>query len=518
MATEKEKKILEFLEREMLLSPELEQELETLQPTEADRDLVLVDKANRNFLQDAVDWRAFDEAKVRAEKHQEPHRYERLVELANSREFARDGIRVLRSYTKKSHTRTYEDFVAHFNKRFKALAGMLRQRGELHGVVAISHAARRSQKEDVAIIGMVKEKATTKNGNIILTLEDQTGEVKALVNAQKPELMEEARDIVLDEVIGITGAMGDGLLFINALFFPDIPVTHELKKGPSEEYLAVIGDPQVGSKEFLSQDFAKLIAWFNQRLGTEEQRQIAAKVKYVVIIGDLVEGVGVYPGQEHDLTIQDIREQYAEFARLLRQLPPRMEILCIPGNHDAGRLAEPQPPLYKDFAEPLYTLENVTMLSNPSLVTIGATEKFSGFDLLLYHGFSLPYYADNVPSIRERGGQKRAELIMKFLLKRRHLAPTHGSNTYIPDPEQDPLVIDRVPDLFITGHIHRASSATYRGVTMINASAWCDVTANQEKRGLEPQPSRLPIINLQTRDVRIINFYSGKGAAEKERP
>ena len=27
-----------------------------------------------------------------------------------------------------------------------------------------------------------------------------------------------------------------------------------------------------------------------------------------------------------------------------------------------------------------------------------------------------------------------------------------------------------------------------------------------EKRGLEPQPARLPIINLKTREIKLINF------------
>ncbi|MBR9692346.1 hypothetical protein GOV07_00260, partial [Candidatus Woesearchaeota archaeon] len=67
-----------------------------------------------------------------------------------------------------------------------------------------------------------------------------------------------------------------------------------------------------------------------------------------------------------------------------------------------------------------------------------------------------------------------------------------------------------IPDFFLTGHVHRMTSATYRGITMINASAWCDINDNQEKRGLEPQPARLPVINLQTRDVRVINFYTGR--------
>jgi len=517
---DKEKKILEFLEKDILLSPDLEDELDSLDTTDAEdrmgsestKNPLLLDKKNKDLLGKQVDWNSFDEAKVAAEKGA-TKQYDRMVELAANGDLDERGIRILRNYTKRSRKRRYEDFVAHFNQRFKVLSGMLRKRSELQGATAIARLKGRSRNEQAALIAMIKEKTITKNKNVILTLEDQTGEFKALITRKKQELYAKGRDLVLDEIIGVTGNLGDGILFINELYTPDIPITHELKKGPNEEYLVIIGDPQVGSKEFLAKDFAKMLAWLRGELGNEEQRAVARKVKYVVVIGDLVEGVGVYPGQERDLIIKDIKEQYEAFAALITQIPKHIEILCIPGNHDAGRIAEPQPPIYKDFAAVLYALPNVTMLSSPSWVTLGAdpARGFAGFTLLLYHGYSLIYYADNVPSIRERGGQKRAELIMKFLLQRRHLAPTHKSNLYIPDPDEDPLVIDLVPDFFITGHIHRISSAVYRGVSVINASAWCDITDNQEKRGLEPQPGRLSVVNLQTRDVKVINFYSGKG-------
>ena len=514
MVSEKEKKILEFLERGILLSPELEGELDSLAspPTETPADLLLFDRESRGLLDEGVDWRAFDAAKALAEKDGTSSQYARIVEHAKRHELReKPGVKVLRSYTKKSKKGSYEDFVSHFNRRFRVLTSILRQRQELASATAIGRLPQRGERARVSVIGMVKKKSTTKSNNTIITIEDQTGEVVVLIRADRQEVAAIGRDIVLDEVLGVSGTLGDRILFADELFLPEVPLTHELKKGLEEEYVAVIGDPQIGSKEFLSKDFAKLLAWFNCQLGNEEQRRVAAKVKYLVVAGDLVEGVGVYPGQEEDLTIKDIKEQYVAFTRYLQQIPKHIQILVIPGNHDAGRMAEPQPPIYRDFAPDLYEMENVTMLSNPCLVNIGAKPGFTGFDMLLYHGYSLIYYSDNVPSIRERGGQKRAELIMKFLLQRRHLAPTHGSNLYMPDPEEDPLTIDRVPDIFITGHIHRVASATYRGVTLLNASTWGDITADQERRGLEPQPARLPLINLQTRDVKVINFYSGKG-------
>jgi hypothetical protein len=105
---------------------------------------------------------------------------------------------------------------------------------------------------------------------------------------------------------------------------------------------------------------------------------------------------------------------------------------------------------------------------------------------------------------------------MKYLLQRRHLAPTHKSNLYIPDPKKDPLVIDKIPDFFITGHIHRVSLSNYKNITMVNCSCWTDITEDSEKRGLQPQPAKVPIINLKTREVKIINFAKPDKMAEPE--
>ena len=100
----------------------------------------------------------------------------------------------------------------------------------------------------------------------------------------------------------------------------------------------------------------------------------------------------------------------------------------------------------------------------------------------------------------------RADLIMKFLLQRRHLAPVHESNQFIPDKEFDNLIIDIIPDFFITGHIHKMSISQYKKTTMINASCWAKQSEFQEKNGVIPQPAKLPLINLKTREVKVLNF------------
>ena len=415
-------------------------------------------------------------------------------------------VKVLFSYNQKPGKITVNDFVSYFNKRFELLSSFLRQRQELQRVTSINRLKNMKHRETIAIIGLVFDKRITKNNNIILTLEDPSGKINIIISNKKKEIFELAKEIVLDELIGVEGVVAGSFVFPNQIFIPEIPFLKELKKGPEEECVAIVGDPHFGSKAFLKKEFNDFIEWINQRKGSEEQREIASKVKHLIIIGDLVEGVGIYPGQEKNLEIKDIKEQYDLFTEYLKKIPKNINIIICPGNHDIGRLSEPQPPLLHKYTESLQSLPNVLLLSNPAYINIGATKDFPGFDFLLYHGYSLIYYADNVENIRARGGQKRPDLIMKFLLQRRHLAPTHTSNLYVPNPDSDPLIINKSPDFFITGHIHRLSVSNYKNITLLNCSCWTGLTEDMEKRGLEPQPAKVPIINLKTREVKIINF------------
>jgi len=427
-------------------------------------------------------------------------------------------IKILKSYDSPPKKRTFQDFVSVFNMRFKNLSQILKNRKELQSVTAISRVNSKANNDKVAVIGMVLEKSSTKNNNIVLKLEDSTGICTVIVrqDERNKETYDLAFNIVLDEVIGITGTWLNTAVFADKIIFPDIPLNKELKKQKEEEYLVLMGDTHFGSNVFMEHEFSKFIQWIRGELGNEEQKAMAEKTKYIILTGDIVEGVGIYPGQQDDLNILDITDQYKEAARQLRQIPGDKKIIVMSGNHDAGRLSEPQEVPYKDYAADIWDMPNVTLLSNPAYVNIGSTDDFPGFDLLLYHGGSLIYYAQNVPFIREAGGQKRSDLILKFLLQKRHLAPTHGSTLYLPDSEQDFLMIDIIPDLFITGHIHRSTVGQYRNITTINASCWTETTEDQVKRGLEPLPARVPIVNLKTREVKIMNFLSKKSKEKEE--
>ncbi|MCF7861946.1 DNA-directed DNA polymerase II small subunit [Candidatus Woesearchaeota archaeon] len=544
MDSTKKKIIRILIEKGLLVSEDLIEKLdqtENLQgfldrlESKKDRneDLLLLCEENLGLVrgEDAPpNWKEFEESRANFEKNSKDKKYERFVEhfqnncsQSQNRDQPKDGpiqkenteisknletspCDILFSYEEKQGKKTVKDFVSYFNHRFQSLSGLLTQRSELQGLTSISRIAAKKDRENVSMIGMIRDISTTKNENLMVTVEDQTGYINVLISKNKPELYHRAADLVEDEVIGIQGVSGNNVVFANNVVWPEVPLNKEFKKYPEETYAAFLSDIHVGSKLFLKDSFMKFIKWLNGGVGSDKQKEVASKIKYLFVAGDLVDGVGIYPGQEEELEIPDIYKQYEECARLLDQVPKHITIILSPGNHDAMRLAEPQPRLYKDLSEAIWKLKNVIIVSNPAIVNVLRTEDFPGFDVLLYHGYSFDHYISNVDSIRNNGGYDRADLIMKFLLTRRHLAPTHTSTSYIPDSSCDPLVIQSIPDFFVTGHIHKTSVSNYRNITMICGSTWQAKTDFQEKVGHHPEPARVPLVNFNTREVKILKF------------
>lgn len=416
-------------------------------------------------------------------------------------------IKIISEYQDKKKKKDIQDFVGLFRSRYKTLEKTMHSRQELQNLTSINRLSQ-NKEQKTAIIGMIYDKQTTKNENIMLTLEDDTGTIKAVVSKSKADVYKIAKDLVMDEVIGITGALGENIIFVNSIIFPDIPLIHEFKKAPDDAYALILSDIHVGSVNFLEEEFKKFISWIRAENGTEEQKELARKVKYVFIVGDLIDGVGIYPIQEKELTIKDVYAQYKEFTKYIDQIPKNIKIIISTGNHDAVRLAEPQPKITKELCPKLWQMPNVTLVGNPSIVQIHSSAEFPGFDVLFYHGYSYDYYGDTVESIRNSGRHisDRNDIIMRFLLERRHLAPTYTSTPYIPDATEDPLVIEKIPDFFLSGHVHKSAVGSYRGVQIISGSCWQAKTAFQEKVGHEPEPCRVPLVSLKTRQVKMLRF------------
>lgn len=494
------------------------------------RDLFLVLQGSENISE--INWNEFEKSRAFLEKGKNGKVYDTFLNILSynlsaenkislnkllddikkpvekvvlEKEEGYSNVMVLKNYECVDKKREVNDFVSYFKARHDKIRKILQTRQELQDVISINRVLNKKEKERVSIIGIVEDKYITKTGNVILTLEDNTGKISAMIRKEDKELFDLAKDTVLDEVIGIRGMLNKDFIFCNTLCFPGIP-TKELKTVNDDTYVVFTADLHFGNKNFLMEDFLKFIDWINCKTGDKAQKEIASKVKYLFIVGDIVDGVGIFPGQEDELAIKDIYNQYEKCAELLSKIRKDIHIVICAGNHDALRISEPQPVLDKKLAKAIWELPNVTMVTNPSLINIHSSKDFDGFNILLYHGYSFPYYAGNVESIRAEGGATRADLIMKFLLDRRHLAPTHASTLYIPNLNDDQLVIEKIPDFFITAHIHRTVATNYKGVTLIGCGCWIPQTPYQEKTGLFPDPSKISIVNLKTREFQIMNF------------
>lgn len=392
-----------------------------------------------------------------------------------------------------------QEFVTCLRNRFIDMRAILQTHSELESLVSINKISGNRQK--ISIIGIVYDKMITKNKNMLLEVEDTTGKIKVLINKDKKELYAKAEDITLDSVLGFKGAGNGEVFFADDIIYPDSNIS-ERKNANEDEYALFLGDLHFGSKLFLKANFLKFIDYLNGKFQEDDEYK---KIKYLFLVGDLVTGVGNYPNQEKDLEIIDLEEQFLGLAELLGRIRKDIKIIISPGNHDGVRVMEPQPILDEKYAWPLYEMENVILTPNPCYVNIGETDSFSGFNVLTYHGFSFPYYANAISYLIQKKAMNCPEEIMKYLLKNRHLAPTHGSTQYFP-LEKDGLLIREVPDIFVSAHTHKCGVTYYNNILVISVSCWEAMTPYQEKFGNIPDHCKVPMFNLKTRKMKILDF------------
>jgi len=387
----------------------------------------------------------------------------------------------------------FEGFVEYFRNRYTMLEGILRKRMDVRDAVTIGRALSLPIKSRCKVIGMVTRK-NARGARLFVELEDLEDSITVM--ASDDEAVRRGLRILEDQVICVDALKyRDDLLIAKDFIWPDIPMK---TPGRSKEPLcaAFLADTHVGSKHFMEDLFDRFVRWMNSEIGPPESRRLAARVKYVIIAGDLVDGIGIYPDQINELTITDIREQYDAAAVMLSRLPDYVEIIIIPGNHDAVRKSLPQPPISMEYAEALYKDPRIHMLGNPVRLSI------NGVEALICHGKALDDVLSQTPGL---GFQSPGEG-MELLLKSRHVAPTYGASTPIAPERRDRLVINSVPDIFHMGHIHIYKSKRYKGVTAIASGSWQGQTSFQKRMNLMPTPGIAPVFDLQTHQLAAIDF------------
>ena len=407
-------------------------------------------------------------------------------------------IKVIKDITGNSNCEgTTSDFTKLFVNRFDVLRKILRsQRREIANVIPINR-IKKSNIRELQIIGIVKDVRTTKNGHRLIEIEDETGTATAIALKNSPGTLDMANEVILDEIIGIKGQLsknGD-LIVIKSIVFPDISIQNEKHKSDIPICAAFLSDIHIGSKQFMENEWKSFLKWLNGEVGNSRQKDVAGRIKYLVVPGDVVDGIGIYPNQESELAITDVYRQYEVLAEQFQLIPDHISIIIQPGNHDAVRPAEPQPTFEKEIQN-LFSGNDITFVGNPCYFSL------HGVEILSYHGQSLLDFATNIQQLKYNEPVET----MKVMLRKHHLATTYGGYTPLAPEHSDYMVIDRVPDIFVTGHVHLATIGDYRGVTLINASSWQAQTTYQKMLNFIPDSAKLPIADLKTGNVTMMDF------------
>jgi DNA polymerase II small subunit len=407
------------------------------------------------------------------------------------------NIKILEDPTGKlSSNGTIEDYLQYFQDRFKRVERLLRQRIDVKAASPISEALKSPPKTKLKIICMITEKRESKR-NTILTVEDlQTSATVLVTRNAREELHRKAQRLLPDQVVCIgVVKTGSKLFLAEDIIFPEVGQKPH-HKAADPVYAVLTSDMHVGSTKFHKDSFDRFVSWLNGKYGNNMMKETAGHVKYLLVAGDIVDGVGVYPNQINELEIKDVHKQYDLASQLLEQIPDYIEIIISPGNHDAPRKALPQPAIAGDFLKTLQKSGRVRSLGNPCVVSLHSVE------VLMYHGRSLDDIIATVPGL----DHKHPENAMKILLQSRHLSPLYGGKTMLSPENRDFLVIERVPDIFHAGHIHVAGCCNYRGVLVVNSGGWQEQTDYMQKLGLVPTPGKVPLVDLQTLELNVLSF------------
>jgi DNA polymerase II small subunit len=409
----------------------------------------------------------------------------------------KEGIKLLSIESNFSKKIDITDFIEHFKSRFEIIKGIL----EKKNLDNLSSIRRIGVNSGVySIVAAVVEKRITKNKNLLIEVEDLTGNSIVLVNKENKELFNKAKELMLDDIVVFKVSGSSDMLFANDIIYPDISLENE-KYGSSDSYVAFSGDFHIGSKMFLEKNLLKFIDWINGNVGDSRQRAIAKKVKYLILAGDNIDGVGIYQDQDKFLNIKSCKGQYNKLEEILKKIRKDVQIVMCPGQHDSVWVGEKQPAISNKWAPGLTSLENLHLVPNPSLIEIE-----DNFKILMYHGASINRFIDEIQSIRIKSGHNSPLRVVKEMLKRRHLAPTHGLMDYIPNRIKDPMVIDIIPDIIATADQHRAEVDSYNNILMVASSCWQSITPFEEKVGNIPDPCKVPLFNLKTREIKIMDF------------
>ena len=388
-----------------------------------------------------------------------------------------------------------------FHNRFEKIAEMLSMQAGFKATGTIKDLVDERKRSGFKnkvyrTVGIVESSRRTKSGGKMVTLEDNSGVMDVFIRKEDPSV----DSLMNDDVIGIAGRFDKNnpkMFWVDEVQYVDVLLNHQNKGGIDFDPISIafISDVHMGSKYFLEETWDKMMHWLNTD-------GLAKNIKYLVLSGDTVDGAGVYPGQEKNLSISNVYEQYQYCANKLDELPNHITPIILPGNHDAVRPAEPQPVLEHAIQQKFNSAIHV---GNPCRVNL------NGIDMLSYHGKGMD---DIIPRIEEVS-YENSVVGMKHMLKKRHLAPIWGERNALSPEEYDQMVIRTPPDIFVTGHTHSHATEWYNGVPLVVSSTMQGQTDFMQMLGYSSMKGYLTLYNIQNREFKVISFHPNDDVIKK---
>lgn len=374
-----------------------------------------------------------------------------------------------------------------FSNRFSKLKQIVSNRPEAKMLKSINSVIITKLDNYVYVCGLLSER-NSQRGVTKLKIDDLTGSMEIIVFDK--DLQKTANELLIDQFVMLKVKLSkNGGFFTKEIIVPDIP-DHFSNRSDTETCAVFLSDLHVGNKFFMEKEFDSFVSWLS------DPDPIARKVRFVILAGDVVDGVGVYPNQDKELDCLTIEEQLTKLEEVLSKIPKNIKVFIVPGNHDPGRRALPQPAYPEKYSQNLRKHENFFLVGNPAMISL------NGVKVLVFHGQSIDDIVKTTPGLSYDNPTK----VMRRLLKSRHLSPIYGSQTPIAPEVEDMMVIDEIPDIFHVGHVHIVGFDMYRGVLLLNSGTWQKQTPFQASIGLTPTPGLAVIVNLKTFKVYHQDF------------
>jgi len=277
-----------------------------------------------------------------------------------------------------------EGFGALFVDRYSKLLKIILQRSQANKLATIETVKAGKPKDEVFVAGLIMDRKIDRDVTR-LTFDDPTGSLETLVFNK--DLQTTTNSLLIDQFVMQRISTGkNGGFITKEIVVPDIP-DHVTNRSKTETYAVLISDLHVGSKYFMEKEFESFVLWLSSL------DPVARKVRFVLVCGDIIDGVGIFPNQDKELLLMDIDQQMQKAAQLLDKIPKHIKVFIIPGNHDPGRRALPQPAIPEKHNLNLWNRENFFMLGNPSMVEL------NGVKILMFHGQSLDDVVGTTPGL-----------------------------------------------------------------------------------------------------------------------